>query len=191
MKLRPANTLSSDDSFIVSPFKNVFQFIPNVPYEIASKVLDLFNTGPRQKRDELGIRDFDFTPLLGDTCPEDSLSQGHRSLMHRSSLMTRGLHYRQNSYLNPGYVTTGKPPQSSNQTLPDPFLDSQTHIDMLQMTSVPTVTILLTLPSQHTLNRTTSRPMRHSPPMERFPRRLILSFLISSPPSISCRRCSV
>lgn len=102
--------MSSDDSFIVSPFKNVFQFIPDVPYEIASKVLDLFNAGPRQKRNDIETRDFDFAPVLGDTCPEDALSRGHDSFTQRSTLMTRGLYQRDNSYLTPGYITNGKPP---------------------------------------------------------------------------------
>lgn len=107
--------MSSDDSFIVSPFKNVFQFIPNVPYEIAGKVLDLFNAGPRQKRNELESRDFGFEALLGDRCPEDALSQVYHSLTQRSTLMTRGLHYRQSSYLSPGYVTTGKLPSAQSK----------------------------------------------------------------------------
>jgi 2',3'-cyclic-nucleotide 2'-phosphodiesterase (5'-nucleotidase family) len=56
-----------DDSFIVSPFKNTFQFISDVPYEIASQILGILNAGPAQKRSELTTSDFDFT-TLSDSC---------------------------------------------------------------------------------------------------------------------------
>lgn len=40
-----------DDAFIVSPFKNNFEYIPDVPYSLASQVLDILNSGTWQKRD--------------------------------------------------------------------------------------------------------------------------------------------
>jgi len=39
-----------DDSFIVSPFKNNWQYLADVPYKQASQVLDILNAGPYQKR---------------------------------------------------------------------------------------------------------------------------------------------
>ncbi|OLL25589.1 Secreted protein [Neolecta irregularis DAH-3] len=41
-----------DDSFIVAPFKNSFQFIPSVPYTIAKGVLSALNAGKVAKRRE-------------------------------------------------------------------------------------------------------------------------------------------
>lgn len=38
------------DSYIVSPFQNTLQFLPDVPYSIASKLLGVLNRGPYQKR---------------------------------------------------------------------------------------------------------------------------------------------
>ena len=95
-----------DDSFIVSPFKDGFQFIPSVPYSIASKVLGVLNTGPFDKR-SLESRDFGFRPLTGDVCVDGVISTDHDSLKARSTPMTRGIHRRQGPALTPGYVTTG------------------------------------------------------------------------------------
>lgn len=55
-----------DDSFIVSPFKDSFQYIPNVPYSQASKVLDILNAGPWQRKRDLSTSDFNFSPILAD-----------------------------------------------------------------------------------------------------------------------------
>ena len=124
--------LCSDDSFIVSPFKNVFQFLPDVPYEIASKVLDIFNAGPRQKRDDIEFRDLGFAPVLDDICPDNALSPSHHSFTQRSVRTTRGLYPRHNSYLNPGYVTTGKPPSPvPNPDFTNLFLDPRTQNNAL------------------------------------------------------------
>ena len=99
-----------DDSFIVSPFKDAFQYIPDVRYEIASKVLGVLNAGPFQKKRDLESRDFGFQPLTGDTCVDGVIFQDRDSLKARSTPMTRGMHRRQGPALTPGYVTTGTPP---------------------------------------------------------------------------------
>lgn len=96
-----------DDSFIVSPFTDAFQFIPDVPYSIASKVLGILNAGPNQKRD-LDYGDFGFQPLMGDTCVDGLRSESHDVLKARTTPMTRGIHRRQGPALTPGYVTTGE-----------------------------------------------------------------------------------
>lgn len=99
---------SSDDSFIVSPFKDGFQSIPDVPYEYASKVLSIINAAPSdKKRRDLGHRDFSFTPMTGDVCPEGTVEHAHDLLKPRSQPLTRGLHRRQTAVLTPGYVTKG------------------------------------------------------------------------------------
>ena len=38
-----------DDSYIVSPFADIFVYIPGVPYHIASKLLNKLNTDPAFK----------------------------------------------------------------------------------------------------------------------------------------------
>ena len=99
-----------DDSFIVSPFTDAFQFIPNVPYNIASQVLAGVNAGPSSKRRDLSTKDFGFTSLQGDSCVEATAESYnyHAGLKRRSEPMTRGLNRRQTSVITPGYVTTGK-----------------------------------------------------------------------------------
>ncbi|KFY91548.1 hypothetical protein V500_04616 [Pseudogymnoascus sp. VKM F-4518 (FW-2643)] len=93
-----------DDSFIVSPFTNTFQYIPDMPWSVASQLLNALNSGPYQKRSEK--RDMD----LGSQFPtrdntEECLDPGTVSpgLARRS---TRGIVRRQSSTLTPGYNTT-------------------------------------------------------------------------------------
>ncbi|MCJ1461430.1 hypothetical protein MMC07_000027 [Pseudocyphellaria aurata] len=94
-----------DDSFIVSPFKDAFRFIPDVPYDIARKVLAILNAGPNQKRD-LSTQDFAFTPLTGEVCPDGIAPHEHDTLKRRDDPLTRGLHRRQTTTITPGYTTT-------------------------------------------------------------------------------------
>lgn len=124
-----ANLLSRDDSFIVSPFKDAFQFIPDVPYDVASKVLAILNAGPNQKRRDLSTHDFGFAPLTGDACPDGTIPHDHDTLKPRSIPLTRGLHRRQSTATNPGYTTTGdfpfhslsSPASSCAYFVPDDF----------------------------------------------------------------------
>ena len=76
-----------DDSFIVNPFKDAFEFIPNVPYEQASKVLDILNAGPFQrKKRELGTSDFQFNhiPVDRDTCIDPPITFHYDGVQRRS-----------------------------------------------------------------------------------------------------------
>lgn len=95
-----------DDSFIVSPFADAFQFIPDVPYDIASRVLTILNSGPHAKRRDLSTQDFGFAPLTGDACPDGTIPHEHDALKPRSIPLTRGLHRRQGTATTPGYTTT-------------------------------------------------------------------------------------
>lgn len=93
-----------DDSFIVSPFTDAFQYIPNVPYNMASKVLSALNgaTLP-DKRDSAGSV-FGSMPLVADrdSCvdPTIGLISGETG-----DLKTRGITRRQTA-VTPGYVTS-------------------------------------------------------------------------------------
>ena len=93
-----------DDSFIVSPFDDAFQFIPDVPYEQASKVLGILNAGAFQKR-HLSTEDFHFSPVLADrdTCLDPPLLHHMDGMKKRSNA---GIVRRQNTAPSPGYTTT-------------------------------------------------------------------------------------
>ncbi|KAL9598086.1 MAG: hypothetical protein Q9219_004717 [cf. Caloplaca sp. 3 TL-2023] len=104
-----------DDSFIVSPFDDAFQFIPNVPYNLASQVLGILNAGPYQKRSmdiearDLSTQDFDFDTLNHlDACTtlDDEHARSHSKLRPRTESLTRNIYNRQAPALTPGYVTT-------------------------------------------------------------------------------------
>ncbi|KAF1964100.1 hypothetical protein BU23DRAFT_562208 [Bimuria novae-zelandiae CBS 107.79] len=93
-----------DDSFIVSPFNDAFQFIPDVPYSQASQVLGILNAGPWQKKRDLSISDFNFSPVLADRdiCIDPPLT--HASGMDKRS---KGrVIRRQAADPSPGYTTT-------------------------------------------------------------------------------------
>ncbi len=94
-----------DDSFIVSPFKDGFQFIPNVPYTTASRVLDIINNAPdTKKKRDLSSSDFNFPALTVDGCVDPTIGSiaSHDSLKARSD---HGITRRQTSKITPGYVT--------------------------------------------------------------------------------------
>ncbi|KAL5120992.1 hypothetical protein ACEQ8H_001180 [Pleosporales sp. CAS-2024a] len=101
-----------DDSFIVSPFTDSFQYIADVPYEQASKVLDILNAGPYQKKKkkkkrDLSTADFPFSPLLADrdTCIDPPLTHQYDGLTRRSKQGGR-LIRRQSTSPTPGYTTS-------------------------------------------------------------------------------------
>ncbi|KAJ4355129.1 hypothetical protein N0V95_003211 [Ascochyta clinopodiicola] len=95
-----------DDSFIVSPFDDAFQFIPDVPYEQASKVIDILNAGAYQKKRDLETADFDFNTILADrdTCIDPPLTHSYEGLIRRSKQGGR-LIRRQSTAPTPGYTT--------------------------------------------------------------------------------------
>jgi hypothetical protein len=97
-----------DDSFIVSPFQDSFEFIPDVPYEQASKVLAILNAGPFQKKKrDLSTSDFNFSPILmdRDTCIDPPLTFQYDGMTRRSMQGGR-LIRRQSTAPTPGYTTT-------------------------------------------------------------------------------------
>ncbi|KAF2868175.1 Metallo-dependent phosphatase-like protein [Massariosphaeria phaeospora] len=97
-----------DDSYIVSPFTDAFQFIPNVPYAQASKVLDILNAGASEKRKrDLATADFNFSPVLADRdiCIDPPLTHDYDGLKKRSKAGGR-LIRRQSTTPSPGYTTT-------------------------------------------------------------------------------------
>ncbi|KAL9116050.1 MAG: hypothetical protein Q9227_000418 [Pyrenula ochraceoflavens] len=95
-----------DDSFIVSPFTDGFQYIPDVPYNLASQVVGILDNGPYEKKRDLRTSDFNFHTFTGaDSCVDDI---SYESLSHtHSDLKPRSLFRRQAppATLTPGYVT--------------------------------------------------------------------------------------
>jgi hypothetical protein len=91
-----------DDAFIVSPFTDGFQYIPNVPYSIASKVLTTLNNLPDSKKRDFESRDLGAMPLLThDSCIDPTMGAIEAS----TDLKTRGVQ-RRTQVVTPGYVTT-------------------------------------------------------------------------------------
>lgn len=93
-----------DDSFIVSPFTDAFQYLSNVPYAQASKVLGILNAGAYQKRD-LDSRDFGFNDMNmidRDLCRDPAVSHNH---LEARSYASGKVIRRQNTALTPGYTT--------------------------------------------------------------------------------------
>lgn len=103
-----------DDSFIVSPFTNTIRYIPDVPYEFASQVLDTMNAGPHQKKrsldDQLTPRSLGFQPLTpsladeADSCVDPPIT---RSPLHARGFQGGRLLRRQDTTsTTPGPFTT-------------------------------------------------------------------------------------
>ena len=101
-----------DDSFIVSPFLDGFQYIPNVPFSQANQVLAALNKADTKR--SLRPRDFSFTAMTGQDCIDDVYGEleGKPGLARRSAPLTRGKHRRATSSLTPGYTTKGLYPCS-------------------------------------------------------------------------------
>lgn len=96
-----------DDSFIVSPFSDAFQFLPNVPYSQASKVLDILNAGPFQKKRDLPASDVRSSTVLADRdiCIDPPLMHSFEGMQKRRKPKGR-LIRRQSTNPSPGYTTT-------------------------------------------------------------------------------------
>jgi len=94
-----------DDSFIVSPFTDAFQYIAQVPYAAASQVLDTLNAQPDSKKRSLGRSEYrpDFNGADGCYDTPYLLADAESRLYSRDSKsMTR----RAIPALTPGYVTS-------------------------------------------------------------------------------------
>ncbi|KAI2623384.1 Metallo-dependent phosphatase-like protein [Hypoxylon sp. NC1633] len=86
-----------DDQFIVSPFLDIFLYIPEVPYELASDVLASLNNAGASQRRNIGA-----VPVV-DICADPPVTQFSeiRRGEHRGSPIIR----RQAVDLVPGYTT--------------------------------------------------------------------------------------
>jgi hypothetical protein len=119
----PKGPFTHDDSYIVSPFDDAFQYIPDVPYAQAAKVLPILNAGPYQKKRDLSTVDFAFTSLAADadSCIDPPLTHFH-SPTRRSTQAGRLLRRQAPS---PGYTTTDDFGSDGDDTVhaPIPFYE--------------------------------------------------------------------
>lgn len=101
----PKGPFTYDDSFIVSPFDNAFQYLRDVPYELAGNVLSILNNGSFFAKRSLSTQDFGFyNPSLstsGDACTDPGLFQDHQKQKRSLGRVVR----RQNTGVTPGYLT--------------------------------------------------------------------------------------
>jgi hypothetical protein len=90
-----------DDQFIVSPFTDIFLYVPEVPCSLASTVLDaLNNAGANEKRN------FGYMPVERDICVDPMVAPlGARDVFDHSHLHT-AVTRRQVVDLTAGYTTT-------------------------------------------------------------------------------------
>ncbi|KIH92990.1 Ser/Thr protein phosphatase family protein [Sporothrix brasiliensis 5110] len=93
-----------DDNFIVSPFRNVFKYIPDVPFADANNLIHQLNSGGADKR---SLASVDANTLFGrDACvdPEVSLARRDASTSTPDSSLL-GIGRRQVQETS-GYITT-------------------------------------------------------------------------------------
>jgi hypothetical protein len=105
----PEGPFTFDDSFIVSPFTDAFQYLSNVPYSNASQVLGIMNAGPFQKRKRgLSYSDFNFQPMLSqgiiESCENPSFPRD-LELVRRSPFSAMAKTKRVTT-VGPGYTTS-------------------------------------------------------------------------------------
>ncbi|KAI5204172.1 calcineurin-like phosphoesterase [Aureobasidium subglaciale] len=94
-----------DSSFIVSPFTDAFNYLPDVPYHLASQVLAALESGNYPSKRSLSTEDFGFAqmnPAL-DSCIDPPVTHDH--LVTKRSY-PGGRIIRRQTTTTPGYVTT-------------------------------------------------------------------------------------
>jgi hypothetical protein len=90
-----------DDSYIVCPYKNTFKYFPDVPYSVASKVIDTLNKAKKPKRSLMAVDTISSQMLAYDECDNLSPHNG-ANLSKRKSLFRRVLG---GTTPTPGYTT--------------------------------------------------------------------------------------
>ncbi|KAF4510344.1 hypothetical protein G6O67_002237 [Ophiocordyceps sinensis] len=84
-----------DDSFIISPFRNVFLYVPDVAFDKASRLIQQLNKGPADKRHLVSM------PAPRDECTDPTLGY----MTRRDLREARGVVRRQEVVV-PGYATS-------------------------------------------------------------------------------------
>lgn len=90
-----------DDNFIVSPFRNVFRYIPDVPFADASNLIHQLNSGGADKR---SLASMDASSLFGrDACVDPEVGLARRDASTDSTPLGIGRRQVQETQ---GYTTT-------------------------------------------------------------------------------------
>jgi hypothetical protein len=98
---------TNDDSYIVSPFLDIFVYVPDVPFAQASVVLDQLNRAGASEKRSLG-----YMPVERDICvdpivePRSEIEKRDADLYTQHAKLPRGVTRRQVVDLVPGYTTT-------------------------------------------------------------------------------------
>ena len=104
----PMGPFTYDDSFIVSPFTDAFQYLPDIPYSVASQVLTGLNSGNFPSKRSLSTESFEFSQLNPslepDSCIDPPVTHDH--LNTKRSYPGGRIVRRQSSTLTPGYTTS-------------------------------------------------------------------------------------
>jgi len=99
-----------DDSFIVSPFNDLFQFIPSVPYQYAKNVISSLNGQVlTDKRSESPGYRYASMPLPRaplDSCTDPDFGFLHSEHDHEEELKRNTGITRRQTVVTPGYVTS-------------------------------------------------------------------------------------
>jgi hypothetical protein len=137
----PEGPFTYDDAFIVSPFTDAFQYLANVPYSNASRVLSIMNAGTYQKRKrDLSYGDFGFQPMFGqgmmESCENPVLPIG-MDFVKRSpaELMPK---VKRAMTVTPGYTTSDDFGADGDDTVHSMIPRYPQPIDLLANASFPT-----------------------------------------------------
>ncbi|KAM3562338.1 hypothetical protein ARSEF4850_002819 [Beauveria asiatica] len=91
----PKGPFTYDDNFIVSPFRDVFRYIKDVPYDKAEKLLTQLNNGRADKRSD----------LVSMAAPQDECTNPTMGYLTRREMRERRGPVRRQEIITPGYVT--------------------------------------------------------------------------------------
>lgn len=100
---------TKDDSYIVSPFRDSFQFLPEIPYKEASQIRGILDSGPFQKR-SLGMVDTFSTGMMSRStfseCKNPDITSHAEARRHLMAPRTLTRRIYDSSSVIPGYTTT-------------------------------------------------------------------------------------
>ncbi|OAA76380.1 ser/Thr protein phosphatase family [Akanthomyces lecanii RCEF 1005] len=91
----PKGPFTYDDNFIVSPFRDVFRYLKDVPYDKAQKLIKQLNNGRADKRSN----------LVSMAAPQDECTNPTMGYLTRREMRERRGPVRRQEVITPGYVT--------------------------------------------------------------------------------------
>ncbi|KAL1880429.1 hypothetical protein Plec18167_003833 [Paecilomyces lecythidis] len=80
---------TTDDSYMVTPFTNTFQYLPDVPYDQASRILAILNAGSYQKRSLEGVRYVSPVAMGPEACVDPPYVMASKRDLLRPRTITR------------------------------------------------------------------------------------------------------